>query len=415
MMNVSKRTGLFLTGVLLCACAGNLLAQQALSLDGVITQAARAIIATRLSAGAKLAVLNFTSTAEAFSDYVVEELTGALVMNRTVTVIERKSLDLIRKEMNLQLSGDVSDDSAQAIGKQLGAQAIVTGSLTNLGDAYRFRVKVINVETARIEAQFSYNLGNTPQVAFLLSGSQNAPSISSVSPGSSGAGAAAQTNNVYKAGDNAPAPVSAVAPARQTYTVGQNGPAGGFMFYDNEPKEVLASAPVNSSVTYRVGDKGPAGGVIFYVNPSATDGWRYLEAAPASTEFYAAWSSAESDVKGTNVGLGTGKPNTQAIVNHALNTGENCRAAMVCDNLKSGGYDDWFLPSKAELHLMFAYLKEAGIGGFKEDWYWSSSANTTSGAWTQQFSDGSQNGDGSYHGYSGYKLKEHLVRAIRQF
>jgi hypothetical protein len=54
-------------------------------------------------------------------------------MNRKVTIIERKSLDLIRKEMNLQLSGDVSDDSAQAIGKQLGAQAIVTGSLTNLG------------------------------------------------------------------------------------------------------------------------------------------------------------------------------------------------------------------------------------------------------------------------------------------
>jgi hypothetical protein len=38
-------------------------------------------------------------------------------MSGKVTVIERRSLDLIRKEMQLQLSGDASDDSAQAIGK----------------------------------------------------------------------------------------------------------------------------------------------------------------------------------------------------------------------------------------------------------------------------------------------------------
>jgi TolB-like protein len=179
MMNKLNKIRLFLFGTLSFVCIGNLHAQQAINLDEVIIQAAKDMEA-RLSAGAKLAVLNFTSTAEAFSDYVIEELSGALVMNRKVTVIERKSLDLVRKEMNLQLSGDVSDDSAQAIGKQLGAQAIVTGSLTNMGDTYRFRVKVINVETARIEAQFSYNLGNNQQVAFLLNGNQqNTPSAES--------------------------------------------------------------------------------------------------------------------------------------------------------------------------------------------------------------------------------------------
>jgi hypothetical protein len=102
----------------------------------------------------------------------------ALSVARGVT--GRLLFSSVRKEMNLQLSGDVSDDSAQEIGKQLGYQAIVTGSPTNLGDTYRFRVKVINVETARIEAQFSYNLGNNQQVAFLLSGNQrNAPAVPS--------------------------------------------------------------------------------------------------------------------------------------------------------------------------------------------------------------------------------------------
>jgi TolB-like protein len=367
MMNVLKRTGLFLTGVLLCACAGNLHAQQVLSLDGVITQAAKDV-ETRLSAGAKLAVLNFTSTAEAFSDYVIEELSGALVMNRKVTIIERKSLDLIRKEMNLQLSGDVSDDSAQAIGKQLGAQAIVTGSLTNLGDTYRFRVKVINVETARIEAQFSYNLGNNPQVAFLLSGSEKVPPISavspSVSPGSSGAVAAAQPNKVYKIGDT--------------------GPAGGFIFYDKG----------NSS-----GD------------------WRYLEAAPATTEGKnLQWSVSAFDTGAKGVEVGTGKQNTRNIMDASVQAAVNAPAARLCDRLEYGGYDDWYLPSKNELGLMYMNLKVDGIGGFANEWYWSSSeSGYNGGVWTQNFSDGVQGNDGRHYSYMGYKGQGHNVRAIRQF
>ena len=32
---------------------------------------------------------------------------------------------------------------------------------------------------------------------------------------------------------------------------------------------------------YKVGDEGPAGGIIFYDKGEYSDGWRYLEAAPA--------------------------------------------------------------------------------------------------------------------------------------
>jgi len=74
--------------------------------------------------------------------------------------------------MNLQLSGDVSDESAQAIGRMLGAQSIISGNLTNMGTFYRFRVRVINVETAAIQTQVSLDLRNDEQVAFLLGGSQ---------------------------------------------------------------------------------------------------------------------------------------------------------------------------------------------------------------------------------------------------
>jgi TolB-like protein len=211
--------GFCLTIGFVLSCVGTLHAQQSrtLSLDEVITQSAKTVEA-RVSTGAKLAVLNFASTSESFSDYVIEELTGALVMNNKVTVIERRSLDLIRKEMNLQLSGDVSDDSAQAIGKQLGAQSIVSGSLTNLGNMYRFRIKVINVETARIETQASYNMGNDEQVTFLLHGNQQSvPTVATRTPAAPAPAPAATVP--------APAPAATVPVPAPAATVPTPAPA----------------------------------------------------------------------------------------------------------------------------------------------------------------------------------------------
>jgi hypothetical protein len=293
------------------------------------------------------------------------------------------------------------------------------------------QVKAIEVQSSGVQGQWSRNIPNSATIAALTGNYTPAPGNAATGGVSAAAAPATAAQPAapaadYRIGqrgpaggfvfyDNEPAPVSQAAPVTQTYTVGQNGPAGGLTFYDNEPKVILAAAPVNTSVTYKVGDKGPAGGTIFYINPSSTDGWRYLEAAPASTESKVAWSSVRADVKGTNAEIGTGKQNTQAIVTHSINNGESCRAAMICDNLRSGGYDDWFLPSKGELNLMFVYLKEAGIGGFKEDWYWSSSgSDRANGAWAQRFSDGYQNG-GGYGGEAGQKDREQLVRAIRQF
>ena len=147
---------------------GKIYAQQ-LTLDTVIERAARAV-EDILMQGAKVAVLNFVSTTEAFSDHVIEELTEKLVMGRKITIVDRRNLALISQEMNLQLSGDVSDESAQAIGRMLGAQSIVSGTLTNMGTFYRFRVRVINVETAAIQTQVSFDLRIDAQVTFLLGG-----------------------------------------------------------------------------------------------------------------------------------------------------------------------------------------------------------------------------------------------------
>jgi TolB-like protein len=146
--------------------AGTLSAQQ-LPLKEVITQSARGVEGS-LPQGTMVAILNFSSPSETFSDYVIEELIGELVIGKKIAIVDRQNLALISKEMNLQMSGDVSDESAQAIGKLLGAQAIVSGTLTNMGIYHRFRIRVISVETGRIQTQVSLDLQNDRQVAYLL-------------------------------------------------------------------------------------------------------------------------------------------------------------------------------------------------------------------------------------------------------
>jgi TolB-like protein len=168
--------------------AGWLPAQQ-LNLEIVIERAARAVEEV-LPQGTKVAILNFSSTSATFSEYVIDELTGKMVAGRRLTVVDRRNLALITQEMNLQLSGDVSDESAQTIGRMLGAQSIVSGTLTNMGNFYRFRIRVINVETAAIQTQVSLDLRNDAQVAFLLSGSASSTASGGTAAASSGTAAA---------------------------------------------------------------------------------------------------------------------------------------------------------------------------------------------------------------------------------
>ena len=156
----------------------------------------------------------------------------------------------------------------------------------------------------------------------------------------------------------------------------------------------------------KVGDLGPAGGLIFYNKGNASEGWRFLEAAPSSqTDLYGIqWHNGNYiDIK-TSTAVGTGRANTEAII---AAQGSGSYAATLCKNLSIGGFSDWFLPSKDELGQMYTSLMKAGLGGFGEGWLWSSSQGSDGGAWSQRFSVGSQS--------CGFKYAQYAVRACRAF
>jgi len=102
----------------------------------------------------KLAVMDFSSLSgnNAQDPFVIRErLTTFLVKNTNMTIIERALLEKVFQEQKLQLSGAVSSDGAKKIGKLLGADAIVSGTINELNtDEIEVNARVIEVETGKI-------------------------------------------------------------------------------------------------------------------------------------------------------------------------------------------------------------------------------------------------------------------------
>jgi TolB-like protein len=137
--------------VVACFTTAMAAAQQSLTIDEAIQQAADGLPGAKIPRGATIAILNISSNYPKVSNYIMEELSALLANARSLTVVDRQELDLIRREENFQMSGAVSDETAQSIGRKLGAQSIISGSFESLGKEYRMRIRAIVVETAQVQ------------------------------------------------------------------------------------------------------------------------------------------------------------------------------------------------------------------------------------------------------------------------
>ncbi|MCD6100424.1 MAG: PEGA domain-containing protein [Candidatus Marinimicrobia bacterium] len=66
-------------------------------------------------------------------------------------VMERQRMQDILNEMKFQLSGTTTDADAIQIGKMIGVKKIVAGSIGKVGDIYTLSVRLIDIETGKIE------------------------------------------------------------------------------------------------------------------------------------------------------------------------------------------------------------------------------------------------------------------------
>ncbi|GHV22440.1 hypothetical protein FACS189494_09290 [Spirochaetia bacterium] len=279
-------------------------------------------------------------------------------------MITRDEIDKLMKNQQIAVSSISSSENVEKL-KLEEINYIVTGSLDAMQSDYAVTIKVLDVYNGK----FSHSADD-----FMGSGSRDLYNGIGGLMAKFNSGMNASGDKVVQSGNN-------------------------------------ASRSGGSGQVYKIGDFGPAGGIVFYDKGVFSAGWRYLEAAPAETEFTAQWGAYGKDVSGTSGAIGSGKRNTQVIVDRLRQLNETGRAAQLCATLDFDGFKDWFLPSKDELNLMYTNLKAEGLGGFQNEWYWSSSEGKTSGAWGQHFGGGRQGSDDFNYG-KGTTL---CVRAVRAF
>jgi len=142
------------------------------------------------------------------------------------------------------------------------------------------------------------------------------------------------------------------------------------------------------------------GGVIAYIDSTGQHG---LIAAPSDQSTGIQWyNGSYITTSATGTTIGTGQSNTTAII---AAQGAGSYAAKLCEDLVLNGYNDWFLPSKDELNML--YQNKDLIGGFSSDVYWSSSDYYHDYAWYQFFNSGIP--------YYTTKDNTYRVRAVRYF
>lgn len=150
------------------------------------------------------------------------------------------------------------------------------------------------------------------------------------------------------------------------------------------------------------------GGYIFHLNTA--DGHGLVSDPGLTRDSYpwsgVAWGCGAGEMPGADgLELGTGQQNTVDIV--AACPGSTT-AASVCADLTLGGHDDWFLPSRDELVLMYTNLKNNGNkGNLHANHYWSSSDWSTDSAYYVFFATGGPGQDS--------KTDPDRVRAVRAF
>lgn len=155
------------------------------------------------------------------------------------------------------------------------------------------------------------------------------------------------------------------------------------------------------------------GGIIFYLDENGGG----LIAANEDLEGTYEWGCFLTQVEdgGNLTQIGTGYQNTLDIVNQqCLTEFGGIPAAQAAIDAQINGFDDWYLPSRDELYLMYLNIGKGGldsnnnIGNFSDSQYWSSSESNFSNAWIVAFGVGLSESiaKNSFHG---------RVRTVRSF
>lgn len=141
----------------LIGVAGSFSQSKGITVDNALKQAAEKF-SSSLKSKTTVAILGISSSYSELSEYMLGELTTDVVQLRKLQVVTRANLDVIKREMNFQLSGEVSDETMQQLGAKTGAQTVISGTFKPLGTFYVLDIQAFDVTTATIQDTYRANV-----------------------------------------------------------------------------------------------------------------------------------------------------------------------------------------------------------------------------------------------------------------
>jgi TolB-like protein len=103
-----------------------------------------------------------------FTKNLQEKLFTDLIQ-KGMQVVERDQLERVLKEQKLGYSGLINLNSAKKVGELLGAEGMVLGTISDLGNSVSVTARLVDLETGNSLAAAEVDLPKTPLIAALLS------------------------------------------------------------------------------------------------------------------------------------------------------------------------------------------------------------------------------------------------------
>lgn len=126
----------------------------------------------------RVAVADFPDLQNVTSDlgrYIANRLTTRLIQSPKFFVVERRRLGQVLEELKFSMSDLVDPAKAKQLGQMVGVEAIIIGTVSDLGNQVDIDARVIEIDTSRMLLSATVTIGKDQVVAQLMERGREAP------------------------------------------------------------------------------------------------------------------------------------------------------------------------------------------------------------------------------------------------
>jgi TolB-like protein len=118
----------------------------------------------------RIAITEFTYGDE-FNDFSrnVQDILYTNLIQRGMTVVEREKMEQVLNELGKSFSGMIDSSTAAEIGKMLGVEAIVVGTIADMGNSVDLRARLVDVEKGAAITAAQIDVVKDPTITIILS------------------------------------------------------------------------------------------------------------------------------------------------------------------------------------------------------------------------------------------------------